>query len=150
MVRRSLARVDGLSPSCGVGEGTGGGESFLLGGWSAAGVLLVGQPCWAGDLIDCTKMGIGGKSIPPHFDRVTDIKGDAKFVLLVEKEAAFMRLSEDRFYNTYPCIVVTGKGQPDVATRMFVKKLKEVRPVRQASWYAQPGTQDTSARSCGL
>jgi len=79
----------------------------------------------AGDLIDCTKMGIGGKSIPPHMDRVTELKGDAKFVLLVEKEAAFMRLSEDRFYNTYPCIVITGKGQPDVATRMFLKKVKE-------------------------
>jgi len=36
-----------------------------------------------------------------------------------------MRLSEDRFYNTYPCIVITGKGQPDVATRMFLKKVKE-------------------------
>ena len=45
------------------------------------------------------------------------------FILLVEKDAAFMRLAEDRFYNTYPCIILTAKGQPDVATRcgvMFV------------------------------
>ena len=35
-----------------------------------------------------------------------------------------MRLAEDRFYNTYPCIIVTAKGQPDVATRLFLKKLK--------------------------
>lgn len=28
-----------------------------------------------------------------------------------------MRLAEDRFYNTYPCIILTAKGQPDVATR---------------------------------
>jgi hypothetical protein len=39
------------------------------------------------------------------------------FILLVEKDAAFMRLAEDRFYNTYPCIIITAKGQPDVATR---------------------------------
>jgi len=39
------------------------------------------------------------------------------FILLVEKDAAFMRLAEDRFYNTYPCIILTAKGQPDVATR---------------------------------
>lgn len=43
---------------------------------------------------------------------------------LVEKEAAYMRLAEDRFYNKYPCIVITAKGQPDVATRLFLKKLK--------------------------
>ena len=70
-------------------------------------------------------------------------QGDAKFVLLVEKEAAFMRLSEDRFYNQYPCIIITvysllhstlssdstvlaqGKGQPDVATRVFLKRVKQ-------------------------
>ena len=28
-----------------------------------------------------------------------------------------MRLAEDRFYNTYPCIIITAKGQPDVASR---------------------------------
>jgi meiotic recombination protein SPO11 len=78
-----------------------------------------------GDLIDCTKMGVGGKAIPPSIDRVTEIKGDAKFVLLVEKDAAFMRLAEDRFYNTYPCAIITAKGQPDVATRLFLKKVKE-------------------------
>ena len=35
-----------------------------------------------------------------------------------------MRLAEDRFYNRYPCIVITAKGQPDVATRMFLARLK--------------------------
>ncbi len=29
-----------------------------------------------------------------------------------------------RFYNTYPCIILTAKGQPDVATRLFLRKLK--------------------------
>jgi meiotic recombination protein SPO11 len=77
-----------------------------------------------GDEIDCTRMGIGGKAIPPFIDRITDIRSDAEFILLVEKEAAFMRIAEDRFYNRYPCIVITAKGQPDVATRLFLKKLK--------------------------
>lgn len=35
-----------------------------------------------------------------------------------------MRLAEDRFYHRYPCIVITAKGQPDVATRMFLSRLK--------------------------
>ena len=34
----------------------------------------------------------------------------AEFILLVEKDAAFQRLAEDRFYNTYPCIIITGFG----------------------------------------
>ena len=54
-----------------------------------------------GDLIDCSKMGVGGKAIPASADKITEIKGDAKFILLVEKDAAFMRLAEDRFYNEY-------------------------------------------------
>ena len=78
-----------------------------------------------GDLIDCTRMGIGGKAIPPFVDKITDIESDAEFVLLVEKEAAFMRIAEDRFYNKYKCIVITAKGQPDVATRLFLRKLKD-------------------------
>lgn len=48
---------------------------------------------------------------------MTNIASDAMFILLVEKDAAFMRLAEDRFYNDYPCIIITAKGQPDVATR---------------------------------
>jgi hypothetical protein len=48
-------------------------------------------------------MGIGGKAIPPFIDRITDVRSDAAFILLVEKEAAFMRIAEDRFYNRYPC-----------------------------------------------
>lgn len=51
---------------------------------------------------------------------MSNIRSDAKFVLLVEKDAAFMRLAEDRFYNTYPCIIITAKGQPDVATRQVI------------------------------
>jgi meiotic recombination protein SPO11 len=77
-----------------------------------------------GDEIDCTKMGVGGKAIPSNVDKVTDLRTDAKFVLLVEKDAAFMRLAEDRFYNKYPCIIITAKGQPDVATRLFLSKVK--------------------------
>jgi meiotic recombination protein SPO11 len=41
----------------------------------------------------------------------------------VEKEAAYMRMAEDRFYHRYPCIIITAKGQPDVATRMFLARV---------------------------
>jgi meiotic recombination protein SPO11 len=82
-----------------------------------------------GDMIDCTKMGMGGKAIPPNIDRVGDMQSDALFILLVEKDAAYMRLAEDRFYNRFPCIIVTAKGQPDVATRLFLMKMELKLPV---------------------
>lgn len=46
-----------------------------------------------GDYIDCTKMGVGGKAIPPYIDKIENIKSDAEFILLVEKEAAYMRMA---------------------------------------------------------
>ncbi|KAL3815741.1 hypothetical protein ACHAXA_004943 [Cyclostephanos tholiformis] len=76
-----------------------------------------------GDYIDCTKMGVGGKAIPPYIDKIENIESDAEFILLVEKEAAYMRMAEDRFYMRYPCIVITAKGQPDVASRMFLSRI---------------------------
>jgi len=78
-----------------------------------------------GDEIDCTRMGVGGKAIPPFADKITDLRSDAAFILLVEKDAAFMRLAEDRFYNKYPCIILTAKGQPDVATRLFLRRCRD-------------------------
>jgi len=76
-----------------------------------------------GDLIDCTKMGTGGKAITPFLDTIRDIDSDAEFILLVEKDAAFLRLAEDKFWEKYPCIIITGKGFADIATREFLKLL---------------------------
>jgi meiotic recombination protein SPO11 len=76
-----------------------------------------------GDLIDCTK-GVGGHSITPMIDKISDMESDAEVVLLIEKDAAFQRLAEDKFFNYIPSIVITASGQPDMATRLFVKKLR--------------------------
>ena len=46
-----------------------------------------------GDSIDCTKMGVGGKAIPPYIDKIENITSDAEFILLVEKEAVYMRMA---------------------------------------------------------
>jgi len=78
----------------------------------------------SGDEIDCMKQGKSGKAIPAQINDVTNIRGTARFILLVEKEAAFQRLAEDRFYRQYPCIIMTAKGQPDVASRLFLVKVK--------------------------
>ena len=94
-----------------------------------------------GDPIDCTKMGVGGKAIPPFMDLISDVRSDAEFILLIEKDAAFMRLAEDRFYNTFPCVIISGKGQPDVATRLFLNKVRP-QPTQLPSRDAAMGRED--------
>jgi meiotic recombination protein SPO11 len=47
----------------------------------------------------------------------------AKFIMLVEKYVVLSRLAEDEFYKKYECIIITGRGQPDVLTRRFLRKL---------------------------
>ena len=76
-----------------------------------------------GDTIDLTKMGTGGWAITPFLEQVEILESDAEFILLSEKDAAVMRLSEAKYWNRQPCIVLTGKGSGDIATRAFLKML---------------------------
>lgn len=48
---------------------------------------------------------------------------NAKVILVVEKEGVYNRLSEERIFDRFPCILVTGKGFPDLATRALVNTL---------------------------
>lgn len=60
---------------------------------------------------------------PEHKGPSFQITSDARCILLIEKEGIYTRLSEDNFYETYPCILITGRGFPDLATRAFVNTL---------------------------
>ncbi|PIA63899.1 hypothetical protein AQUCO_00201307v1 [Aquilegia coerulea] len=65
-----------------------------------------------------------GHIIPGDINRVSNIIcEDALFILLVEKEASYHRIIDDMFHEDFPCIIITGKGQSDVATRRFLKKI---------------------------
>jgi DNA topoisomerase-6 subunit A len=67
-----------------------------------------------GDRVDCTRLGKGGYSVPsivePEYIQIA--KCSADFVLLVEKGTQWNRLSEDKFWRRYNCILLTGNGQP--------------------------------------
>jgi hypothetical protein len=41
----------------------------------------------------------------------------ARFILVVEKDAIFQRLVEDRLFDAVPCVLITGRGMPDIASR---------------------------------
>ncbi|XP_058542033.1 meiotic recombination protein SPO11 isoform X3 [Neofelis nebulosa] len=63
-------------------------------------------------------------AVPSNIQGIRNIITDAKFLLIVEKDATFQRLLDDNFCNRMsPCIMVTGKGVPDLNTRLLVKKL---------------------------
>ena len=45
------------------------------------------------------------------------IESDAECLLVIEKEAIYTRLNEDKFFDRTKCIIICGKGFPDLATR---------------------------------
>ncbi|XP_052037547.1 meiotic recombination protein SPO11 isoform X2 [Apodemus sylvaticus] len=63
-------------------------------------------------------------AVPTNIQGMQNLITDAKFLLIVEKDATFQRLLDDNFCSRMsPCIMVTGKGIPDLNTRLLVKKL---------------------------
>ena len=78
-----------------------------------------------GDLIDWSKLGSGGWSIPSVVEDIKFAKVSAKFVLVIEKNAGFERLHEDKFWQKYNCILIGTGGQPARGTRRLIRRLNE-------------------------
>ncbi|KAF5479055.1 hypothetical protein F2P56_005560 [Juglans regia] len=74
------------------------------------------------DCINCPNMA---HPIPVQVEEVKDIVSVARFILIVEKESVFQRLANDQFCNANRCIVITGRGYPDIPTRRFLRLLIE-------------------------
>jgi DNA topoisomerase VI subunit A len=78
------------------------------------------------EIIDLDAQGSGAWSITPMIDRVEVLESDAEFILVLEKDAAMMRIIEEKWWKKYPCIALTAEGVGNVATRMFLKKINKV------------------------
>jgi DNA topoisomerase-6 subunit A len=80
-----------------------------------------------GDRVDCTRLGKGGYSVPsivePEYLQIARCTAD--FVLLVEKGTQWNRLSEDKFWRRYNCVLLTGNGQPPRGVRRLARRLNE-------------------------
>jgi DNA topoisomerase-6 subunit A len=80
-----------------------------------------------GDRVDCTRLGKGGYSVPsivePEYLQISRCTAD--FVLLVEKGTQWNRLSEDKFWRRYNCVLLTGNGQPPRGVRRLARRLHE-------------------------
>ncbi len=77
------------------------------------------------DVIDLSKMGHGAYSIEPTPDLIEFKDVDAEYVLVVEKDAVFQQLHRYGFWKKHKAILITSAGQPDRATRRFVRRLNE-------------------------
>ena len=74
--------------------------------------------------IDCSKQGRSGWMVPSDVDNGMDfISVDADWVLVVEKDALWQRLNEDRFWKKENCVLITPKGQASRGCRRLIRKL---------------------------
>ncbi|XP_017428460.2 meiotic recombination protein SPO11-1 isoform X5 [Vigna angularis] len=74
---------------------------------------------------DCISSPNSVHPVPVHVEEVKDIISVAQYILVVEKESVFQRLANDQFCNVNHCIVITGRGYPDIPTRRFLRLLVE-------------------------
>ena len=78
-----------------------------------------------GDTIDLRHLGTGGWSIPSivEQDVIQFRKCAAKFVLMVEKDAVWRRLNEDKFWKEHRCILMHGQGMAPRGARRLLHRL---------------------------
>jgi DNA topoisomerase VI subunit A len=95
---------------------------FATGRGSMVGPLTIRD---SGDTIDLRRMGSGGWSVPSIVEEhvVQFGKSEAKYVLLVEKDAVWKRFNEDKYWQREKCIIITGQGQPPRGVRRLVQRL---------------------------
>jgi len=97
-------------------------------------VVATSKGCLQGDLqyremgsreiTDCS-LSAAGILVPTLVDEITNVSTrNAKFVLVIEKDATFQHLLDGKFTQKFPCILVTGKGVPDVNVRLMIRKIR--------------------------
>jgi len=87
---------------------------------SVAGKVVVED---AGDIIDWSKLGSGGWSIPSNVENIKFKKVDAKYVIYMEKAAVWERLHEDKFWEKQNCIIMSSQGQTTRGIRRLLQRL---------------------------
>jgi DNA topoisomerase VI subunit A len=87
---------------------------------SVAGKVIVED---SGDIIDWSKLGSGGWSIPSNVENIKFKKVDAKYVIYMEKAAVWERLHEDKFWEKQNCIIMSSQGQTTRGIRRLLQRL---------------------------
>jgi DNA topoisomerase-6 subunit A len=79
----------------------------------------------SGDTIDLRRMGSGGWAVPSIVEAnvLEFVRHEAKYVLLIEKDAVWTRFNEDKFWRREKCVILQGGGQPPRGVRRLVQRL---------------------------
>jgi DNA topoisomerase-6 subunit A len=79
-----------------------------------------------GDILDYTKFGTAGGSIPASVepDTFEFKKCTADYVLVVEKYEVWNLLNQQRYWEKNNCLLMTGKGQPARAERRLLARFE--------------------------
>jgi DNA topoisomerase-6 subunit A len=76
-----------------------------------------------GDVVNWSKLGSGGWSIPSNVEDIEFKKVNAKFVIYMEKAAEWERLHEDRVWEKLNCIITSSQGQATRGVRRLLQRL---------------------------
>jgi len=63
-------------------------------------------------------------TIPSQPEKLKKICCSAKFIMVIEKESVFARLTSTKLIESV--LMITGRGMPDFSTRYFVKMLQDI------------------------
>ena len=89
---------------------------------------IVLKDTFAGEetIIDGTKQGRSGWMIPSDVDNGMEfLEVNADYALVVEKDALWQRLNEDRFWKKENALLVTPKGQSSRGTRRLLRRIAD-------------------------
>jgi DNA topoisomerase-6 subunit A len=79
----------------------------------------------SGDTIDLRRMGSGGWGVPSIVEQnvIQFGRHEARYVLLIEKDAVWSRFNEDKYWKRERCVIIQGGGQPPRGVRRLVQRL---------------------------
>jgi DNA topoisomerase-6 subunit A len=79
----------------------------------------------SGDTIDLRRMGSGGWAVPSIVESnvIEFVRHEARYILLIEKDAVWTRFNEDKYWKRERCIILQGGGQPPRGVRRLVQRL---------------------------
>jgi DNA topoisomerase-6 subunit A len=83
----------------------------------------------SGDMIDCSKLGRSGLSVPSIVEQYKFHKVDAAYCLVIETGAMFDRLVEEKYPQKNNCIMVSTKGQAARGCRRLVNRLAKEKKI---------------------
>lgn len=87
---------------------------------SVAGKVIIEDK---GDIIDWSKLGSGGWSIPSNVEDIKFKKVQARYIIYMEKAAVWERLHEDKYWEKEKCIIMSSQGQTTRGIRRLLQRL---------------------------